>query len=285
MSEYDLEMVSLSKEEATQSQILEICEKYGICVIDSFLDGDMLESVRLDYYRLYDDVHYDGVKLHRNLKYHKALNIDYEELDKSEFPAITDLVSTSLFEGVTRRYFSEDDVQYPANLWAAKSLGTLDSPSGEPSDGTPFAYHFDRLNKFKFFFYLSDVGLDDGPTHFVPEYHKQYKEHRRKWLEQNGDRSDLSNVTWHYHVSEEAANKEVPVTGNAGTLLIFDTDVPHRAGELALDHTRDIIRIDTLSPMQSGLEVTESTSTSGLVKAGLQNPKRAAAVLFKRAMG
>lgn len=282
MTGYDLEDLTLSRDEASESAILEMSEEYGVCIVDSFLDDERLEVIKAEYETLYEEA-VQGVRVHTDNDHTATRYIDYDELDRQRFDAISSLVEQPLFESVARQYFDEDDVQYPSNLWTAKSRGTPESPSGTPSDGPPYAYHFDRQNNFKFLFYLDDVGIDDGPTHFVPEYHEQYKQHRLEWIEEGKDIWDLSNVMWHYHVSDEAEEKGVPIVGDAGTLVVFDTDAPHRAGELGLGHERQIMRIDTMSPSHSGTTPTQDgaaeRSAVDLVKRGIQNPGRAAKAL------
>lgn len=283
MADYDLEDITLSKDQASKSQILEMIEEYGVCIVDSFLGTDRLDAIRKEYETFYEEA-VEGARVHTDSEHTATRYIDYDRLDQGRFEAITQLVEEPLFESVARSYFDEDDVQYPSNLWTAKSRGTPESPSGTPSDGPPYAYHFDRQNNFKFLFYLNDVGIEDGPTHFVPEYHQEYKRYRLEWIEEGKDIWDLANVMWHYHVSGEAEEKGVPIVGDAGTLVIFDTDAPHRAGELGLGHERQIMRIDTMSPTHSGVTATQADgaaerSAVDLVKRGIQNPGRAAKAL------
>jgi ectoine hydroxylase-related dioxygenase (phytanoyl-CoA dioxygenase family) len=282
MGGYDREDITLSKDEASEANIIEMSEQYGICIVDSFLGSDKLEAIRSEYETFYaEDV--AGARVHTDSEHTETRYIDYDRLDRRRFEAISELVNNPLFESVAKSYFDEDDVQYPSNLWTAKSRGTPDSPTGTPSDGPPYAYHFDRQNQFKFLFYLSDVGTEDGPTHFVPEYHEEYKRYRLEWIDEGKDIWELSNVMWHYHVSDEAEAKGVPIVGSAGTLVIFDTDAPHRAGELKLGHGRQIMRIDTMSPSHSGVTVTQTDaagrSAVDLFKQGIQNPGRAAKAL------
>jgi ectoine hydroxylase-related dioxygenase (phytanoyl-CoA dioxygenase family) len=279
MAKNSLGTISLSGEKATQSEVLNMCEEYGVCVIDSFLDEETLANIKSDFHDLYNGG-VSGVKSHLDEDYQHALNIDWDKVDKSDFSAISELVSNPLFESVTQEYFAEEDVQYPSNLWAAKSKGVPDGPTGDPSDGAPYAYHFDRTNKLKFFFYLSDVELENGPTHVVPEYHKEYKQNRFKWSEDN-DYRDISNVIWHYHISGTAEEKEVPITGDTGTLIIFDTDVPHRAGELEVGREREIMRIDTISPTHSALNSSHG-SMEDYLKEGVKNPTKAARSLVNK---
>lgn len=272
-----MDELSLPKQEASKDAILEVCREHGVCVIDSFLDDEVVSALRKDFERFYTHPQYEVTK-HGVDDHTQTLNVDFGDLPAPDFPALTDLVSTSLFEETVRSYYEEDDVLYPSNIWLARSRGTPHSPSGEPSEGPPYAYHIDQRNKFKFFFYLTEVGEGDGATQFIPEYHKEYKRHRREWLEKN-DRpeTEFDNLIWHYHVAQTAEEKEVPVHAPAGSLLIFDTDVPHRAGPLEEGHEREILRIDTYSPTHSGTnrELPQGSSENLIVK-GIKNPGSAA---------
>jgi ectoine hydroxylase-related dioxygenase (phytanoyl-CoA dioxygenase family) len=284
MTEYTKDDISLDKESATEEAILEKCNEYGVCVIDSFLDESTVSEIRSEISRMYDVEGLSGVDYHSELEYIRNLTVDYDLLDTGKFNAIDDLVSTPMLQNVTEAYYEEDNVQYPWNLWIANSKGTPNSPTGDPSDGSPYAYHIDQKNKFKFFFYLTDVDIENGPTYFVPEYVDEFKDHRLELLERNDGNRDFSNVIWYYHVSGEAESKGVPIVGDAGTLIIFDTDTPHRAGELKEGYEREILRIDTLSPKHSGVKTPGSMTMREMIKEGLQNPKGAVRYLYKSVM-
>jgi ectoine hydroxylase-related dioxygenase (phytanoyl-CoA dioxygenase family) len=285
MSSYDRDDISIPKEEATKQKILEYCERYGVCIIDSFFAEETIEALRQEYEELYDNGQYPAVQEHSDEEHTQTRYINYDELNKEKYSKIEDVVENPLFEDVTRSYFEEEDVLYPSNLWAAKSKGTPDAPTGTASDGPPYAYHFDRQNNFKFLFYLSDVGIDDGPTHFVPENHMDYKQHRLDYIDAGKDIWEISNVMWKYHVGDSIEEMEVPVVGDAGTLVIFDTDTPHRAGDLSRGHQREIMRIDTISPSHSGVSAEKynswtSKSKAELVKQGIQNPGKAVKTVY-----
>jgi ectoine hydroxylase-related dioxygenase (phytanoyl-CoA dioxygenase family) len=54
MSENTLEDISISKDEATESKILDMCKEYGICVINSFIEENQLSEIRPEYQNLYN---------------------------------------------------------------------------------------------------------------------------------------------------------------------------------------------------------------------------------------
>lgn len=240
------ENISLDKADVSANTILETCGNYGVCIVDSYLSADQTATIRAEIDSMYDNIDRKrGVRTHFKEDYQHALYVDYEMLDKSTTPAIQEVVSTDMFRSVASRYYDEDDVLYPSNLFIARSYGTENSPEGEISDGPPYALHYDRVNKIKFFFYLTDVTIDDGPTHFAPGLHRRSKERRISELKAGKDTSDLSNTI--KNIEQEI----VPAVGEAGTLLVFDTDVPHHAGGLDRGNSREVLRIDSYSPKHS----------------------------------
>lgn len=242
---------SLSTKKTSSDSILEICREHGVCIIDSFLSDREVEAVRDETADIYSDIDGTrGVTEHTKAEFQHALMVQYEDLDTDSHPALADLVTRPEFEDSVRSYYDEKDVQYPSNLFIARSFGTETSPEGVISDDPPYALHYDKINKFKFFFYLTDVKLDHGPTHFAPGLHREVKEQRLRELDEGRDVSELSNTL--KHVERDM----IPVTAEAGTLLIFDTDVPHKAGGLSKGYEREVLRIDSLSPSHSGRETS-----------------------------
>lgn len=243
--------ITLDTEDATAEKMLEYCEEFGVCIIDSYLSVAQIEDVRGEIDDLYENIDSTrGVRTHFKADYQHALNIDYDDIDRSLIPSIQQLVTTPEFESVVGDYYDETDVLYPSNLFIARSYGTEDSPEGVLADGPPYALHYDKQNKFKYFFYLTDVTLDEGPTHFAPGLHRGVKECRLEELAAGKPVQTLSNTI------EDVDRELVPAIGDAGTLLIFDTDVPHHAGGLTKGHDREVLRIDCYSPTHSGIPTT-----------------------------
>lgn len=243
------EDIALDREDADAERILEYCEEFGVCVIDSYLPRERVEAIRNDIETLYrGEESLSGVRTHADLGYQHALNVDFDKVDRNSIPAIERLVLEPDFEFTVHEYYDDDDVRYPSNLFIARSFGTEDSPDGVIEDGPPYALHYDKQNKFKYFFYLTDVTADDGATRFAPGLHQKVKQRRLDELEQGHDVSELSNTI------EDVGGEIVSAVGDAGTLLVFDTDVPHRAGSLAEGHDREVLRIDSYSPAHSGIQ-------------------------------
>ena len=64
---------------------------------------------------------------------------------------------------------------------------------------------------------------------------------RKKWISDGKNRYEREKVI------NQDASKMMPIVGNSGTLIIFDTDVAHRAGVVFEDQQRYIVRFDFFS--------------------------------------
>ncbi|HEU5064145.1 MAG TPA: hypothetical protein VFT79_13495 [Solirubrobacterales bacterium] len=106
--------------------------------------------------------------------------------------------------------------------------------------------HFDRRHQLKVFVYLTDVDEDSGPTHVASErpedFHARWLRAWREALGMDGasDREVLEQVR---ATSEDSSvyrsvacevdlprNEFEPLTGKAGTVVVFDTSLAHFGG-------------------------------------------------------
>ena len=85
--------------------------------------------------------------------------------------------------------------------------------------------HFDVKKTLKFFLYLNDVNVVNGAFSCVPGSHKKTEKIRGIY----GNEISYENR----HLTRQLDYKDdhiIPIEGEAGDLIIFDTDVWHRAG-------------------------------------------------------
>ena len=106
--------------------------------------------------------------------------------------------------------------------------------------------HFDRYHTFKFFLYLTDVTVDDGPFMAVPGTQSLGKELREKSWNSRGqvgyDTVENRLEIDHPHLGY-TKEKAQPMIGGAGTLILFDSDVFHMGGVLKDGGERMVTRI------------------------------------------
>ena len=98
--------------------------------------------------------------------------------------------------------------------------------------------HFDRLRCLKAMVYLEDVGEPDGPFSVVPGSHKRGHELRSGFLgkayEEKPNRIELD--------YPELLVEPTKICGPAGTLILFDTDIFHKGGDVDDGKERKLIR-------------------------------------------
>jgi hypothetical protein len=104
--------------------------------------------------------------------------------------------------------------------------------------------HFDRIPTLKFFVYLSDVDESSGPFRYVPG---SYKLGKRLRVEANSSTNVYEKIPNRLEIDypelEYTADNTVPVTGPAGTMFVFHSDLFHMGGEVEGSGFRRIMRI------------------------------------------
>jgi Phytanoyl-CoA dioxygenase (PhyH) len=87
-------------------------------------------------------------------------------------------------------------------------------------------YHVDGFSReFKSFLYLDDVDEGNGPFTYIPGTHRSHVRRLRKQLVGNGEGSPTS---FHVDEIERALDREVQITGPAGTMILADVRGLHR---------------------------------------------------------
>ena len=123
---------------------------------------------------------------------------------------------------------------YPSRLQFIQSSKTI------VTNKIPFVPHFDRIRFLKFYFYLSDVGIEDGPFEIDPP-----KNHclRIKLLDYNTKK----NKPWNEMPAQSKILSPTKVTANAGTLIIFDSNQTHLHGLNTSNKNRKVLIIESQS--------------------------------------
>jgi hypothetical protein len=87
-------------------------------------------------------------------------------------------------------------------------------------------YHVDGFSReFKSFMYLDDVDAGNGPFTYIPGTHRSHLLRLRKQLVGNREGSPTS---FHANDIDDALEREVQITGAAGTLILADVRGLHR---------------------------------------------------------
>lgn len=171
------------------------------------------------------------------------LNKNFWRITRSPFPECCRSLDLDVGTGVsvvfgekkhdslndTQAFFQQDWMQDLSNaFWGKKIKANQDIFVMHEIPGTVHNaqdLHFDVLKTLKFFLYLNDVSETNGAFSCVPGSHKKTEEIRLK----HGYKLTYEDrhLTRQLDYNE---NQVFPIEGKAGDLIIFNTDVWHRAG-------------------------------------------------------
>ena len=98
--------------------------------------------------------------------------------------------------------------------------------------------HFDKLHQFKIWLFLNDIEDANGPIEIFPKSHIQNKNQRIKSYNSIKDVVNLPENNINYTGKK--------LVGNAGSLLIFNSDLYHRATSVT-EGSRRIVRGHSMS--------------------------------------
>lgn len=120
-----------------------------------------------------------------------------------------------------------------------------------------------QQHRIKFYWYLNDVGADNGAFGYVPGSHKltehvrhatnakiqNYDEFRAVWRERGlpPDLAALRTEIETHIVSNAESDDRYTVAAKAGTLIVFDERGLHRGGIVSQGH-RSVLRVSFMPP-------------------------------------
>jgi hypothetical protein len=104
--------------------------------------------------------------------------------------------------------------------------------------------HFDRIPTLKFFMYLTDCESKDGPFMYVPRSYKLGRQLREAAAAATNSYDACKNrLEVDYPELGYTKESAVPLTGAAGTMFIFHSDLFHCGGIVEEDSERKVIRM------------------------------------------
>ena len=151
-------------------------------------------------------------------------------------PNIFELFHSAPFKKVFR-YFSDNDAEFCKQIYYTHDY-TMQR--GLARNGY---LHFDRMRSIKFLLYLSDVNVDSGPFSVVPGSHFLGAKLRQKSNEETKQYEEVKNrIDIDFPDVVPHPEQLLPIVGNAGTLIVFDTDIFHLGGLVKEGHERKLMR-------------------------------------------
>lgn len=204
-------------------EYIEHLTDHGYAIVPDFVDADTLQRAQAamaedhptleqyhsdpEQYRRYTESQFAGLSL-----------FPYSSWDLNRLPVYPDLVD------VAERFLGTDDLEiYKIELWA-KYSGAINYDQAHHRDYENHTLTVPSLDgrhrQLTTFILLSDVDEGDGPTKVVPL-----------------ERSDDVPLVPAFQEKGRYHDREIAVTGRAGTLMMYRTDVLHRGSAMTGERT------------------------------------------------
>jgi ectoine hydroxylase-related dioxygenase (phytanoyl-CoA dioxygenase family) len=203
----------------------------GFTVVENFLESDLLDAGRRALFDLFPtpEAYFADPEKHKALvatQFSGMKLFPYLSNDLNRLSVHPDLIDAA------QRLCGTDDLElYKVELWA-KYSGAVNYDQPHHRDYSNHSLVVpkaaDDFMQLTTFLLLSDVTAEDGPTKIVPL-----------------DRTrDIPMAPWYRPVGD-FADEEIAVTGKAGSLFIYRTDVLHRGSNFTgLNRSRFVLLTD-----------------------------------------
>jgi hypothetical protein len=154
---------------------------------------------------------------------------DYRPEDLLESADIRALIADPFIHDVAAAYLGCTPIFTQVAAW--QSLSDPEASAEDLSEAAQlFHYDYDWPAFVKFFFYLTDVGPENGPFTYVVGTHEQ----KRSWAQGRREDADIASAY---------PDRIWPVTGEAGDLIIADTVGFHK-GERVREGARIMLQLE-----------------------------------------
>jgi hypothetical protein len=202
---------------------LEVLNKTGVVRIPGYFTAEAISALNQDFDQLLE-MNSDGV---RKIDYSngRAVTVDLNLLNKDTFPSMFTTFRNDKFDAITKAYLKRPDVKANNSVYVVNDVvGTRHMAND---------LHFDVQRTLKFFVYLNDCKASNGAFACVPGSHMHTANVRIK----EGDKVSYENRMMSRDLPASESDI-ISVDGDAGTLIIFDTDVFHRTGTVTVGERR-----------------------------------------------
>jgi hypothetical protein len=214
--------------------VIETVSRWGIIVFPGFVSGQLLRDLNAEL-----DLQ---VEVRKQLgclidEYDNMINLRLDrEKYRVAFPKTMDFFGQEFMREIATTFFQPEDFKLNYEIFS-----TILSETKGPQTKPPFALHFDKWHCLKFYVYLSDTDERNGAMRATPGSIVRNRPIRQRAM------AELSNVETMENVLPEPEESSIPISGPAGTLLIFDTDMNHGASHVEAEYTRRTIRTHTIT--------------------------------------
>ena len=136
----------------------------------------------------------------------------------------------------------EKKIKFLSNLndLSIKKMWLVNStPNNQNKNFLPYIPHIDKQRYLKAMVYLHDVSFNHGPIYLGKLDSSVDIEKIRKKLPYNYKEKGLNSIKY-----QQLDGSLIPMVGNAGDVIFFDTNTPHKAGIVKDNYSRKVLRFD-----------------------------------------
>jgi hypothetical protein len=221
-------MIKKIKNYKNAEETLCTLKKDGVFIVEDYLEGSFLENLKNEVLKLCEEKsgHYGFGRNYRggSLGQHKG-------------------VSPNIFKCFNKDWMRKLNQLYKNQLFCGDIFGSHDyvPVSDEALESAPNGWlHFDKKNCLKFFVYLTDIDESSGAFFCSPGSRSVGGDLRRKMVAEN-NYEEKRRLEVEFPELIERHPPE-PVIGEAGTLIVFDTDTLHMGGKVKKGKDRLVVR-------------------------------------------
>ncbi len=228
----------------TISDMYDTLMSEGIFKIDNYITGDDLQQLHDEVQEKCENEggHY---QFGRN---YRGPSLNHFDSNSAMFKVYDAHWMRSLHREVVARY-SNDQLgrvssgEYGKNIFATHDYKVVRGGPRTGELGRNGWLHFDRNWFLKFFIYLTDIDKSCGAFTICPKSRQRGEELRNEAHKRSKNYHDVKNrIELDYPELLETYPPE-PIEAKAGTLLVFDTDIFHKGGQVEEGKERLIVRL------------------------------------------
>ncbi|MGF1425332.1 phytanoyl-CoA dioxygenase family protein [Kitasatospora sp. LaBMicrA B282] len=195
--------------------VIERLEADGVVLVPGYLDAAAIAEATGECRELFERT--PSWAHHEDYSVGQSVRMERGDVDPADFPVISSAFARPELEAVVGAFFGE------GYIFSRTIYGILDVVG---STTHVQQLHYDKMRHLKSFVYLTDVGAANGPFHCLPGSHLVAREQQRE----NRRRRIVPTDEGVRQLPEGLVGRGVPVLGEAGTLILFDSDILHHAG-------------------------------------------------------
>lgn len=205
------------------SNVKDVVAKYGICIIENFINLNELQSLRVEL----DEVLNSDVEKSRDIKskYTVMKRLSFNSI--KPFKKIYNFCNFDLFKDLARNFFNSKNINIKEEVYIHRDENGADRNT---------QWHQDPQVSIKFFLYLQDTNETNGAMEYSIGSHSDGI-YRLKAVRLMGETIQT------YGRNKDFISSPVILRAKAGSLLVFNTAGFHRAGNIEQGKKREVIRI------------------------------------------